>query len=772
MMKNTLIILLCLFFSSAVLRAQHSISGKVSSEEGLASEATVTLINGSDSAFVAGLYTDSLGFFRFIEIEQGDYILKVQHLSLGHARMHFTLQRDTLLENIVLENIGTTLKEVVVRGQRIRLEQSLDQIAVNLDQAVLSDGGTALEVVKQMPFITFDPQGNISIAGKSDIQILIDGKISGFAASQGVSFLEQLDVSTIQRIELILNPSAKQDAGGGAGIINIIRKKNQDQGWKGAGQISLGNRDRYGTSISLNNRKNSWNGFLNYSFRQLTRRAKSESEQIQTQDGESFILLQNGRNKRFDKRHQLEAGVDYYFSDHSYLTLAANVRYRDKDAGGSLESRFSQQNDRLLEERRSILQEPENNNGYGMELRYRSQPEDGKPLMDALFEVFHSLEDETIRRGDRLMDNGFTQDSLATFYKDYNDRIAISWDLEYQMENDIQLEWGVQWIYRDIEQDYLAQFASGSGQTLVLQDSLDNQFFYTDHIAAVYGNWRKDGDHWQFELGMRAEQLFNHYSVSGDQKKFDNRLFSFFPSLKIGFFPGENQNLSFSYNRRINRPSPNRLNPFPDFAQPYRLQIGNPELKPEFIDQFSLGYSRQWSSFSWFSVLFYKNYQDLIQRITTPEQDGTTLLSPINIYHLYNYGWNNNIGYRSEKIDMQLSIIYFINQFDSKEVDNDGDGYQLKWVGDWQMDDHFAVQMLANYFGPSEVSQGSQKSYFFCELGLKWEFNKNRTSLSFQLSDVFDTLREATVIDIENLFRENIEKIDTRRVQIALSWKF
>lgn len=771
-MKHIPIVFLLFVFSISLLRAQFTISGQAMGPEGPATEATVTLINGVDSSFVAGLYTDSLGTFELLDIDQGDYILKIQHVSFGWAERNLDLGRDMTLGVINLKNEGQSLSQVIVSGQRVRLEQSLDKIAVNLDQAVLSAGGTALEVVKQMPFITFDPEGNISIAGKSDIQILIDGKVSGFAASQGVSFLEQLDVSSIQRIELILNPSARQDARGGAGIINIIRKKNQEEGWKGNWELSLGNRDRYGAALRLNNRNNNWNGFFNYSFRQLTRRARSTTEQLQLQDSESFLLLQNGHSKRYDKRHQLEIGLDYYFSDNTYLTLAGNLRYRDKDAGGLLNSDFIQFPHLLLEERHSFSQEPENNNGYGVELRYRSKPNNGRPLMDALLEVFHSLEDETIRRGDRFMDTGFTQDSLATFYQDFNDRIAFSWDLEYQLDNDVQLEWGLQWIFRNIEQDYLAQFASGTGPSIELQDSLDNQFFYQDHIAAVYGTWAKEGESWQYELGLRLEQLFNNYSVENSGENFDNRLFSLFPSLKVAYSPGEKQNFSFSYNRRINRPSPNRLNPFPDFAQPYRLQLGNPELKPEFIHLFSLGYSHQWTSISWFSSVFYRNYQDLIQRITSLQEDGTTLLSPINIDRLHNYGWNNNFGFRSEKIDIQFSLIYFVNQFDSEEVDNRGDGYQLKWVGDWQIEKNLALQLLANYFGPSEVSQGHQKSYFFCDLGLKWNFNKKKTSLSFQLSDLFNTLREASILDVQNLYRENVEKIDTRRGQFTLSWKF
>lgn len=371
-----------------------------------------------------------------------------------------------------------------------------------------------------------------------------------------------------------------------------------------------------------------------------------------------------------------------------------------------------------------------------------------------------------------MMESLNYQDSLATFYVDINDRVALSWDLEYQWDKGRQFEAGLQWIYRNIEQDYLAQFAANQAGDLVLEDSLDNQFFYKDNIAAIYGVYGKEGKNWQYEIGLRAEQLFNDYRVKNTAEKFDNQIFSLFPSLKIGFSPDERQTIQLSYNRRINRPAPNRLNPFPDFAQPYRLQLGNPELKPEFINSFDLGYSHQWNTISWFSSLFYNQYQDLIQRITELRPDGTTLLSPINIDRLHNYGWNNNLNYRGDKLNMQLSLIYFVNQFDSPEVDNDGDGYQIKWVADWEMINDLEWQVLANYFGPTEVSQGYQKSYFFCDLGLKWTFAKRKAALSVQLSDVFDSLREASVIDVENLFRESVDKIDTRRIRLGLNWKF
>lgn len=266
-----------LLIPSKLLAQKFHISGKLSDENKEAiAFATIGLLAIQDSSLITGAVSDYKGEFQIKNIDAGNYIMKIQHLQYEVKFNSIVLGQNQKLE-IQLNALTTGLDEIVVVGDKEKLQNNVDVHSINVDQSTISAGGTAVDVLKSSPIVTVGMEGDISIRGKSDIQILVNGRPSGFAALQGARFLEQLDASSIERIEIITNPSAKDSPYGGGGVINIILKKQAEEGLNGSIQAFGGNGRRFGFSPNVNYRMKDFNFFVNYNLRRNTRITNSDN---------------------------------------------------------------------------------------------------------------------------------------------------------------------------------------------------------------------------------------------------------------------------------------------------------------------------------------------------------------------------------------------------------------------------------------------------------------------------------------------------------------
>ncbi len=756
----------------SIAYSQFRLSGKVIDQDKEFVEfASISLFNSIDSSLLTGEITDIDGKFEFKNISEGAYYIIVSHILYSQQKVEVLLNENLSIE-ITLEKDVKDLSEIVVSAEELAIQNEIDKITINPEKIITGSGGSAIDLLRSVPIVNISPQGAITMRGNGDIQVLINGKPSGMVAIQGTQILSQLDANSIEKIELITSPSASSSPDGGAGIINIILKKDKTEGLKGSILASIGNGDRYNLSPSISYRKNDLNFFARYNFQRQTRRSESIADQLRN---DTLSFDQMGGSRRVDLRHNLEFGMDLFLNERQYFTLSGLYRDRNKKHyQNQLSEVFT--NDTPSEIRNTQNAEPELNEGWGLTLSYFSENEEEDNKTEIYLDIVHSVEDEIIERIDEVQS---FEPSITTFdggyshYIDINDGIFFDASIEKPWKEG-KIDMGSQYFYRNIDQTFDYRLVDPSVGEFESEFAQNDQFNYNDHVASVYTEIEYPLGKFKLGTGVRLEYSTNQYTSGSLGQDFSNEFFNVFPSAKIGFKATESFNVQINYNRRINRPAPSRLNPFPNIANPFQIELGNPDLKPEFVDAFNLGFSKTFQQSSLSVNFFWNKYNDLIQRISTIDENAVRIIAPINLDQRNHYG--ADLGYflsLAKNWDVNVGFVFFKNDFNSdlEDIDNSGFTQEYKLNSTWKLASQLDWQISAYYNSAVASAQGEARPLYSVDTGIKYEFLPDKMELNLSVSDIFNTLREISLIDIESYFSRNETKIDTRRVRLTVRWK-
>ena len=722
-----------------------------------------------------GTISDIHGNFAFNDIEPGTYFVEISHLNyeLYFIEIHIKQGQLIDLKTIILSEKLNELNEIVISGKKLAVKHTTDKITINVSRNVIASGGTATDILKQIPAVTVSVEGNISIRGKNDIDILIDGKPSGIVAAQGQNFLSQLDLSTVEKIEIITNPSVAKSVSGAGGVINIIMKKNSKNGVNGSLDIGYGSDDWYHFSPDINYKTGAFNLFMDYTYRHRKRLSDNSNtrDQIVMNSQQNIDQRQNG--ERLDKRHSVELGLDYYLNENEYITLSSNYSSRDKD-DNQTRSTSSTINSIISERRIGHIQEPETNEGWGATAQYNSNLSEKKKLSIVL-DYVHSVEDEIILR-EEFVSTEFNDfiDGVQTFYIDTNDRLFL--DLEYKIKanKNSELLYGAQGIYRTINQTFNALEYNNDNDTYENIIGSYDEFNYKDFIAAIYSQYKGSAYRWSFEAALRLEVWDNNYRSQRIDDTFRNNYIKFFPSLKIGYDFTDDTNITFSIKKGLNRPSPNRLNPFPNISNAFNISVGNPDLDPEIFYNIESGVNLKIGYTSITSGLFYTLYNNMIQRVTKLQDNGVTLTTPININNMYHYGLDVNMQTRITKwLSQQLGALVYKRSFEDDFIEaSEKIVYQVKSTTNFEVNNQLEAQLFGSYNAPENTPQGAIEALYFFDAGVEFNFWKNKARLSIVATDIFNTLKETTTLNDQDLNVFNNSKINTRRLYMTFRYKF
>lgn len=768
------VLFILLLLASFSLKAQktYKVAGTLMDEnEETIPFATVGLFNASDSTAVQGTITNTVGAFEFRNILPGRFYIRVSHVSYALSITPFQLTTDTRLQPIVLKPQIQELDELVVTAERGAIQNDIDKITISPSQMLTGKGGNAIDVLRAVPIVQVSPEGGINIRGGGDIQILINGKPSGMVAVQGSQFLNQIDASAIERIEIITNPGAKYGADGGSGIINVILKKDKTQGLKGDVLVSIGNRDRYTLSPSISYRREKINFFLRYSRLQNTRRTDQFGDEVRN---DTIAINQTSEGIFKDLRHNIEFGADYFFNERRYLTVSGLYRSRDKSSDAN---RFYRSflNGVAEEERITRNSEPEKNEGYGITISYFDENKEETRKTEIVLDLVHSIEDETIARTDVIdvLTNGQTFAGGRSRYKDINDGVFLDISLERPLANG-SWDLGGRYFYRNIDQQFSLRLLDTETGNISLDSLFDDVFAYNDHVVAAYSEITQDVGNFKFTGGLRLEYSINRYTTRSSIKTFENTFLNVFPSIMLGYRLSDVSTIQINYGRRINRPSPNRLNPFPGISAPFQIEIGNPNLKPEFIDSYNLGYQHEFDRAALGISLFYKKYHDLIQRVSTIDENGFRTIAPVNLSTLENYGFD--LSYSADITDfwnMGGGLAFFRNDFDSPENNASNRGYiqQYKVNSNIKISNKLRAQVSGFYNSPEVNAQGKRLAQHYLDMALNYKLLDEKVELNLSITDLFNTLKEIDRIDIPTLQSYSEKKVDTRIIRFSISYE-
>ncbi|WP_192348112.1 outer membrane beta-barrel family protein [Algoriphagus sp. Y33] len=786
--KITISIILSILFCPPAFSQQESnikITGVVL-EEGSSTPlpyASIGIYNTADSLISGGLSDDS-GKFQ-VDISIGEYYASVEFMGYEPFKTGlFTISGNSSLQDLGQIHMKTTaenLDEVIVQGEKTIMELSLDKRIFNVGKDLANAGGNASDILMSLPSIAVDPEGNVRLRGSDNVRILIDGKPSGLVSFKGSAGLRQLPANMIERVEVITNPSARYEAEGMAGVINIILKKDNNQGFNGSFELVGGSPTNLGFTANLNYRHKRINWFINYSL--THRRAPNVGELYQETYGEDTTFILNQRNKGLVKslNNNIRGGLDYYFSESSILTLSylwrrsdahriTDIRYEDSwNTLGNLQSYTLRKQDETEEEPNSEIsmnyKKTFDRKGHELTgtLTYLNYWENS----DQLF-----TQDGYTPQGNPIAGSSVLQTSLNDEYE--NQYLAML-DYVQPFGKEGKFESGFRTSFREMKNDYLVQQANESG-SLEPIPGLDNIFLYDENILAAYGIIGNSTNKWSYQGGLRIEYTDVETTLEKTMEVNPRKYTDLFPSAHLTYNISKENAFQISYSRRVRRPVYNDLSPYVTLSDARNFFSGNPDLNPEYTNSFELGHIKYFDKGTLFTTVYYRSTNDKIERLRDVDQDGNSTTLPFNLNGENSFGVELSSDYQLFpwwKLDFNAN--FFHADIDGTNIQN---GYETKtysWLfrqtSRFTLTQGLDLQLRANYEARQKTVQGVRKGIFFMDFSASKNILQDRGSLVFNATDIFNSRRNRYISEGSNFYAEGDFQYQRRQFILTLSYR-
>lgn len=732
--------------------------------------ANVVLYKMGDSIVATWSVSDENGAFLLSKISKGTYRLVVNFL--GYEKMilnNVVLDKSNITINlgqIKLTKVATLLGSVEIVGTKKNYESKIDRKVINVSKDINATGGTAIDLIKNVPGLTIDADGVVSLRGNAGVSILVDGRPTSIDATK----LEQIASSQIESIEIITNPTVRYNPEGKSGIINLKMKQTRALGLNGNAMLTAGTGDKYNGSLNLNYNMGKVNFFANYTG--MSKKGPGSRYLLR----ESFLsdtahFVQQDVKTRMDvKSNKFDLGATFNFNPQNTLTLSYSINpVTDIDADGTLSQYF---NKSMILKKNVFTDNSENKNENSKDylLGYlRTFDKKGEELtIDYTYAKSNSdqIQSLVFHRVD-----GVSKAQILTNASNYNSNFQLNWI--YPFSKDSKIESGVQSIIRGSENNfYFNNYFQNAWQEDVLQRNL---FVYDEQIHSVYGMWSVKHNQITVLSGIRLEQTFITGKQGVNVTKIDQKYFNFYPSFNFLYAINQNKSLQFSFSRRINRPNAHMINPFVDRSNLEVYRGGNADLKPEYINSFEAGYNSSWNNSSAGITVFYKNITNLISQVTILDSTGISHLIPENMASGQNYGFEVTFEHPITswwKVNGNASFFKnFIKGVDAEST-NSNYSYNARLNTTFLPFKKLSIQMIGNYAGPAIGISSKMKSQYYMDIAVKKDFSGEKLSMTIRASDIFNTRKNEYTSWGSNFTAANWRKQETRIIYLSIAYKF
>ncbi|MFN5355009.1 MAG: TonB-dependent receptor domain-containing protein [Bacteroidota bacterium] len=743
--------------------------------------ASVVVMRMRDSSVAGGALSDNKGQFRIEDLTPGRYFVRIT--SIGYRQLDskpFMLTpMDPLKDFSTVWMFPSTrqLKETEVVGEKAEYVNSLDKKVYNVDKTLINAGGSVSEVLQNIPSVNVDIDGKISLRGSEQVTVFIDGKPAGLNAENRGAILQQLPAATIDQIEVITNPSAKYDAEGISGIINIKTKKDKNPGLNGSVQVGAGTRDKYNASIQLNRRTKSHNAFLNYGYRDDRRFSFGDNTRTNTyfEDSLSYFVSENdGRNDNIS--HTIRGGVDLYLNDYNTLGMSGSVNLRNEARYDDAITRQEDDDFNEVSFFDRITRTDENNKNFDGSVDYRRTFAGTKKELTASASINRILRDDESQYSTDTSGLVFDQlQRLNTIGRNWNGTAQADLILPFEK---FKIETGLKSTYRRNDGRQSSDRYDFTANDWNADTTFTDRFIFTEWVYAGYLQWSGRWKIFELMAGVRAEQtVITGQSESADTN-FTRDFLNLFPSGAIKYSFSEGRDVQLNYSRRISRPGQQQLNPFRNISDSINIFVGNPGLLPETTHSLELGYIGRYKEQNVSATLFYRFTDNFSQRFRVVDP-----VSNITTQTFVNYNTSENLGaelvIRNSFLKVFTSTLTLTAFYNKVNGENIGAGLVSDvWSGDirgsisTRFSKSFSIQLTGNYMAPREQPQGTFRGMSGIDFGFKYDFKGGKWSLNGSLTDIFDT-RNFRVDNLGDGFRvEFTRKRESRVGSFTLSYRF
>ena len=785
-MKKLLFVVLLML--NSFVYSQGKIKAMVlNNEDGSPIEyANLKVYNSSDSSVVQGGFSDENGRV-VVEVENNGQFYglitsfgfltdTIQDIEISSLK-----NRVNLGKIFLISEKSQDLDEVTVKAEKEVIETSFDKRVYSTEDDLTSQGGDITDILNNIPSVEVDNDGNISLRGSGNVMILFDGRPSAMSAgAEGA--LDGIPASSVERIEVVTNPSARYDPDGTAGIINIVLKKNKLRGVNSKIDLSGATGHLYNGSVNFNARNENINFYTNYSYRYREGYRNNLNDRLGILDGEEVRLLQDRSGTDTRRSHTAKVGSDFYISDNDVIGLSLSGTINDRIRTGD-QYNFESFDDELNRYWQRSTIDPRDRMSMDINADYKRDFDDQKGSLLAVVtqsigrsESFGRYEEYYYRPDGQVLSPGY----FYQFQDRYNENstLTASLDLERNVSENFRYELGAKSIInRELRGNYMEILDTVTNE-IVPDFNVINDFRFDEQIYAAYGIIAHQvGERFKYQVGSRFEQAFTQPQLLTTNEDFENNYFSFFPSGHLIYGDDDMGEFSLSYSRRINRPRSWNLNPFPLFSDPLNLRQGNPALQPEYINSYEFGYQKQLDDLTLSGSIFYRHTVDKIQRVREFLPNNVSVNTFANIDESYDYGIEL-IGIYSP-FSWWKNIISF-NGFESRLAANVG-GVDLRNQGiSWStklnstfnlFDGTTTIQLNAQYVAPTFTVQGFYQRMTGVDVAINRNFLNKKLSVGLRVTDIFDQQGFYLEVSDGAFQQESMYKWETRRVYLNVSYK-
>ncbi len=712
--------------------------------------ASVVLIENQNPTKKVGVATDFDGNFS-IDITPGTYTVQLDYISFKQKKIaNKTFTQNTNLGKLFLSADLAQLSEISVVAERSTVEIKLDKKVYNVGKDMVVKGGTAGDVLNNVPSVTVDTDGTVALRGNSSVRILIDGRPSGIVGINIENFLRTLPADAIEKVEVITSPSARYDAEGGGGIINIVLRKGKTNGLNGSLMVMAGDPETYGANANINFKNEKFNLFSNIGYNDRTTLGNfiNNSRYLNDDNTTERFAQERRNNTRNNRGHNVNFGVEYFITENASIINGINFRKDDSFNNENVDFFYFDQNNISTFDRNrfNATTGDEISVEYNLNFTQKFKKDDHKLTIDIAVSDNNENDYSTIT--DQVINN---PSSLF---------IENTANLQKQQRNLIQSDYVLPIGENSrFEAGYRGSFLNSTTDFSVTPNTAYTNFLeYNEYINALYSQFGSKINKFSYFFGLRFED--NNIDVNSiTTNNFNNKKYNnLFPSATLNYEFSEETSVSINYSKRVNRPRGRFLSPFSTYSSNINIFQGNPDLNPSFTDNIELSLLQRWNKLTLTSAIYTNQTENSFQFIRKESGDfvdGIPVIvsTPINLTNESRYGFEFNANYTPYKWwRINGSFNFFLTQ-------NRGDYTYTNYLGenitqnfDVDASSYFTrisskitlpkgIDFQTNYFysGPQNNAQGKYYSMSSLDLAFSKDILKEKATVNLNVSDLFNT---------------------------------
>jgi len=756
--------------------------------------ATVALFNAFNDSLLTGTVTDYLGHFKIDQPDPGRYYVDITFIGFEKSRSDIfsvSVQEENInLGNISLTPLSSMLGEVEIVSKSAPVEYRIDKKVINVDKQITAAGGTAVNVLENIPSVQVDVEGNVSLRGSTGFTVLIDGKPTILEPSDA---LRQIPAGSIENIEIITNPSAKYEPDGATGIINIITKKNYLDGLSGIVNLDVGNYERYGGDFQLSYRVNKFNFIVGANYNTHPRPGKEVSKRNTISNDTVFYVNSSGDASRGHTSKSIRAGIEYNPTKFDYVSIAgrfgnwnmertANLLYETYNQPGADYYNYNS-NDQTFR----------GGNYYSLDAVYQhdfkttdSLNPDGKSMQ--LFSngsALHNIKLESSfrhRKNDEYTINELRTltDSVTSGRKNVekgpSQNLRINLDYVLPLNGNNKFESGVQARFdrsTDITELYNLDPFTGE---FIIDEDYSNNSEYLRNIFALYALYAGRWNNFGYQAGLRGEYTYRTVSSTGeDDTKIDR--WDYFPTVHLSYNLPLDQQLMASYSRRIDRPRGWYLEPFLTWQNEFNVRQGNPALKPEYIDSFDIGYLKKLGDNFISLEGYYRITHNKIERFRSVYTEDVILTTFENVGEDYSLGSEIMLNFSIFRWwDMNISGNYYyyriVGSLEEQDFKRSSNNWSSRFNNTFTITDNILFQINSRYNSGSVTAQGTRSGYYTIDAAMKLNFFQKRLAVNLQLRDILGTSKREYTSEGGDFYQYSIYEPSAPIFIVTLTYRF